>query len=168
MARAAADEAARLAAETKQPLYLANAQTAQAALAGLHGDESLAQRLAAEAEGVTLPVGGRAVLSAAQLARGFAALSAGRYADAYANFRRMFDPADPAYHHGERLWGLADYVEAAARSGHRAEASAVDRRRLEQQHDGADAVARAIPSFLVAIPCGRRSGRGRLDGRPHR
>ncbi len=125
VARAAADEAARLAAETKQPLYLANAQTAQAALAGLHGDESLAQRLAAEAEGVTLPVGGRAVLSAAQLARGFAALSAGRYADAYANFRRMFDPADPAYHHGERLWGLADYVEAAALSGHRAEASAV-------------------------------------------
>jgi DNA-binding CsgD family transcriptional regulator len=37
----------------------------------------------------------------------------------------MFDPTDPAYHHGERLWGLAEYAEAAALSDHRAEASAV-------------------------------------------
>jgi DNA-binding CsgD family transcriptional regulator len=125
VARPAADEAARLAAETKQPLFLANAQTAQAALAGLRGDESLAQGLATEAEGVTLSVGGRAVLCAAQLARGFAALSAGRYSDAYANLRRMFDSTDPAYHHAERLWGLAEYAEAAALSGHRAEASAI-------------------------------------------
>ena len=125
VARPAADEATRLAAETKQPLFLAHAQTSQAALAGLRGDESLAQRLATEAEGVTLPVGGRAVLCAAQLARGFAALSAGRYSDAYANLRRMFDPTDPAYHHAERLWGIAEYAEAAALSGHRAEASAI-------------------------------------------
>jgi DNA-binding CsgD family transcriptional regulator/tetratricopeptide (TPR) repeat protein len=125
VARSAADEAARLAAETKQTLFLANAKTAQASLAGLRGDESLAQRLATEAEGVTLPVGGRAVLCAAQLARGFAALSAGRYSDAYESLRRMFDPTDPAYHHGERLWGLAEYAEAAALSDHRAEASAV-------------------------------------------
>ena len=123
--RPAGDEAARLAAETKQPLFLADAQTAQAALAGLRGDESLAQRLASEAEGVTLPVGGRAVLCKAQLARGFAALSAGRFADAYSSLRRTFDPADPAYHHGGRLWALAEYVEAAALSGHRAEASAI-------------------------------------------
>ena len=58
VSRPAGDEAARLAAETKQPLFLADAQTAQAALAGLRGDESLAQRLASEAEGVTLPVAG--------------------------------------------------------------------------------------------------------------
>ena len=125
VSRPAVDEAARLAAETKQPLFLADAQTAQAALAGLRGDESLAQQYVAEAEGVTLPVGGRAVLSKAQLARGSAALTAGRFEDAYSSLRRMFDPSDPAYHHGGRMWALAEYVEAAALSGHQAEASAV-------------------------------------------
>ena len=125
VARPAADEAARLAAETKQPLFLADAQTAQAAFAAIRGDESLAQQYAAEAEGETLSVAGRAVLCKVQLARGFAALTGGRFEDAYSSLRRMFDPADPAYHHVGRLWGLAEYAEAAALSGHRAEASAV-------------------------------------------
>ena len=89
------------------------------------------------------------MLCKAQLARGFAALSAGRFADAYSSLRRTFDPADPAYHHGGRLWALAEYVEAAALSGHRAEASAIVEGVRSISNDGADAVAPPIPSFLV-------------------
>src|SRR6478735_7799529 len=62
------------------------------------------------------------VLGLGQLARGMLSLGAGRHAEAYAHLRRIDDPDDPAWSPRVRLDTLADHVEAAVLSGHRAEA----------------------------------------------
>jgi DNA-binding NarL/FixJ family response regulator len=98
---------------------------ASAILAGLRGDEERAETLAAEAERVGVQYGARAVLSVVQLARGLTALGVGRHDDGYAHLRRMFDPADPAYHRMESCWAIGNLAEAALHSGHRADAEAV-------------------------------------------
>jgi len=46
-----------------------------------------------------------------------AALGEGRNADAYAEFHRIFDPADPAHHQVSCCWYIGDLAEAAAHSG---------------------------------------------------
>jgi DNA-binding CsgD family transcriptional regulator len=117
VAMPAADEAYRLARDTAQPLVAATARVTQALLAALRGDQDGAQSLAAEAEKASLPGAAHAVLAAVQLARGLAALGDGRHADAVADLRRIFDPADPAYHGAIRCFAVGDLVEAAARSG---------------------------------------------------
>jgi DNA-binding CsgD family transcriptional regulator len=113
----AAAEARRLAQETRQPLIMATAGTAQALLAALRGDEQSASALAAQAEEICVPIGANGVLAATQFARGLAALGAGRPADALDHLRRIHDPADPAYHYGVRSHTVGDLAEAAVRSG---------------------------------------------------
>ena len=51
------------------------------------------------------------------MARGLAALGDGRFDEAYGHFRRLHDPADPAYQIALRLTSLGDLVEAATHSG---------------------------------------------------
>jgi DNA-binding CsgD family transcriptional regulator len=118
----AAEEAAQLARETGQALWVAAAQAGQAMLAGLRGDEATSQSLTREAEAVVLPLGASAVLAGIQLTRGITALGAGRYAEAFEQLRRLLDPADPAYHHFQSSWGIGDFAEAALHTGHLAEA----------------------------------------------
>jgi DNA-binding CsgD family transcriptional regulator len=113
----AAAEARRLAQETRQPLVMATADAVQALLAALRGDEQAAWALAGRAEEISVPVGASAVLAATQLARGLAALGAGRPADALEHLRRIHDPTDPAYHYGVRCCTVGDLAEAAVRSG---------------------------------------------------
>jgi DNA-binding CsgD family transcriptional regulator len=113
----AAAEAARLAQETRQPLIMATADAAQAMLAGLRGDEQAASELAGRSEAISVPIGASGVLAATQLARGVAALGAGRPADALGHLRRIHDPADPAYHYAVRCHTVGDLAEAARRSG---------------------------------------------------
>jgi DNA-binding CsgD family transcriptional regulator len=113
----AAAEAARLAQETRQPLIMATADATQALLAALRGDEQAACGLAARSEEISVPIGASAVLAATQLARGVAALGAGRPADALGHLRRIHDPADPAYHYAVRCHTVGDLAEAAVRSG---------------------------------------------------
>ena len=113
----AADEARRLAQETTQPLIMATAEAVQAMLAALRGDHEAAEALAAQAERTCVPIAASAVLAAAQLARGLAALGAGRPAEAFAHLRRIHDPADPAYHVAVRCYMIGDLAEAALRSG---------------------------------------------------
>jgi DNA-binding CsgD family transcriptional regulator len=117
IAMPAADEAYRLARDTSQPLVAATARVTQALLAALRGDQDGTLALAAEAEKTSLPGAARAVLAAVQLARGLAALGDGRHADALADLRRIYDPADPAYHGAIRCYAVGDLVEAAVRSG---------------------------------------------------
>src|SRR5262249_19468656 len=62
-------------------------------------------------------------LAMAQWPRGVAALAAGRHDEAYQHLRRIFDPAESAYHPHMRAWVLVDLVEAAVHSGHENEAS---------------------------------------------
>ncbi|MBB5867567.1 DNA-binding CsgD family transcriptional regulator [Allocatelliglobosispora scoriae] len=116
----AAEESSRLARETSQPLFLAIGQATGAVLAALRGHEDHARDLAAEAERAALSGGIRPVLATAQLARGLAALGAGRYLDAYEHLRRMHDPADPSFHPALRCFALAELADAAVHCGRRA------------------------------------------------
>jgi DNA-binding CsgD family transcriptional regulator len=141
----AAEEARRLADETAQPRWGAVAQLAQAMIAGMRGDEATAEREAAAAEAVLLPMGANPILALVQFARGRAALAAGRHADAYEHLARIFDPADIAYHVNVRTWALLDLVDAAVHS---------------ERHDAArDAVERmegsASPILRANVICAR-------------
>jgi DNA-binding CsgD family transcriptional regulator len=112
----AAEEARRLAQETRQPLVMATAEAVQAMLAAFRGDVEAAEAIAAQAEQTAIPIGASAVLAATQLARGLAALGAGRPADALAHLRRIQDRADPAYHYAVRCYTFGDLAEAALRA----------------------------------------------------
>ena len=120
----AAEEGVRLARETAQPFFAATGELTEALLAGLHGNEDVAAALTSKIEREMIPAGGRAVLAMVQLTRGLSALGAARHAEAYAHLRRMFDPADIAYHHTQRYWGIGELAEAAVHSDHRDEARA--------------------------------------------
>jgi DNA-binding CsgD family transcriptional regulator len=115
----AADEGARLARETSQPIWEAGGQVARAMLAGLRGDERLAAELTAAAEQVVVPAGGRAVIAVIQLTRGITALGAGRHEDAYVQLERMLDPADLAHHRMTFSWAIGNLTEAAVQIGER-------------------------------------------------
>jgi DNA-binding CsgD family transcriptional regulator len=113
----AAEEARRLAQETRQPLVMATAEAVQAMLAAFRGDVEAAEAVAAKAEQTAIPIGASGLLAATQLARGLAALGGGRPADALAHLRRIHDRADPAYHYAIRCFTIGDLAEAASGAG---------------------------------------------------
>ena len=121
----ASDEAYRFAVETRQPVWAACAQLGRANLAGLRGEYERALSWSGEVERYALSAGNRALLSGVQLTRGFAALGDSRPAEAFTEFRRMTDPADQAYQSPQCAWAIDYLAEAAALSGHAAEASAI-------------------------------------------
>jgi ATP/maltotriose-dependent transcriptional regulator MalT len=96
---------------------MATAEAVQAMLAAFRGDVEAAEAIAAKAEQTAIPIEASAVLAATQLARGLAALGAGRPADAVAHVRRIHDRADPAYHYVIRCFTIGDLAEAAHRAG---------------------------------------------------
>ncbi|HJW48540.1 MAG TPA: helix-turn-helix transcriptional regulator, partial [Candidatus Limnocylindria bacterium] len=124
-AASAAEEAARLAEETHQPLWIAAARAAQALLAGLRGDPVTALALAREAERVATTarhegvvgdrvlMSERSLLAGLQRARGIASLLAGRVDEAYGHLRRTFEARDPAYHYMTSWSGLDHLADAA-------------------------------------------------------
>jgi DNA-binding CsgD family transcriptional regulator/tetratricopeptide (TPR) repeat protein len=115
----AAEEAAKLAAETDQPLWQAGAWIAQSALAALRGEYDSAEELAAAAERVALPAGAPGLLGIAQYARGLSALGQGRHAEALDQLRRLSDRRDPAHHHMMAHFAIGDLAEAAVHTGDR-------------------------------------------------
>jgi len=125
VAATAAGEASRMAEETRQSNYVAVASLAQATVAAARGDEPRAEALAAGVERGLLAAGAYPLLALVQMARGFAALGQGRHAEAYEQLRRLFDPADLAYHPHVRWWAATDYLEAALHSAHLEEARAI-------------------------------------------
>jgi ATP/maltotriose-dependent transcriptional regulator MalT len=86
------------------------------------GDEREAESLVADAEGVAVSIGARALLADAQFARATIAFSGGRYDEAFEHLQRTFDPHDPAYHHLRSAWRIGEFAEAAVHSGHLDEA----------------------------------------------
>jgi DNA-binding CsgD family transcriptional regulator len=114
----ACDESRRLARETTQPLMYALMTATAARLAALRGEAAKALALAGEAEETGLPAGARPVLATALMARGLAALADGRFDEAYGHFRRLHDPADPAFQISLRLTALGDLADAATHCGH--------------------------------------------------
>jgi DNA-binding CsgD family transcriptional regulator len=116
-----AQEAARLARETSQPLWEAAAQLVEARADAMRGDDSSAQELATEAERILLPIGANPMLALAAVARGVAACGGGRYSEGYDHLHRVFDHTDIAYHPHIRPWIIGDLVEAAVHSGYQEE-----------------------------------------------
>jgi DNA-binding CsgD family transcriptional regulator len=113
----ATEESRRLARETAQTMMYALMTAIGAKLAALRGDGDDALRLAEEAEEIGLPAGARPVLAIALIARGTAALAAGRFEEALGYFRRVHDPTDPAFQVALRLTAVGDLVEAATHCG---------------------------------------------------
>ncbi len=145
-----AEEAARLLAESGSPLWAACAQLVQAVLAGRRGDTTTAADLAAQAERVLLTGGVPPLLAQVQLARGTAALGAGRHDEAYEQLARIFDPHDAAYHPQLRAWALADLAEAAAGGGYQ---EAARRHHAELTREAAAAGSPLLrASLAVAAP----------------
>ncbi|WP_409185873.1 AAA family ATPase [Amycolatopsis sp. VS8301801F10] len=112
-----AAEAVRLAQETGQPFMGGLALAVQAEIAALRGDHKQASTLADQAERAGLAAGARPVLATVQLARGLVAVSEGRYEDAFADLRRLLDPADPACQLALHAYCVAELTEAAVRAG---------------------------------------------------
>jgi DNA-binding CsgD family transcriptional regulator len=109
----AGEEARRLATELGGPLWIAGGETVLSLVAGMRGDADAAERGAARAEQLGLAAGGKVTVALAQFGRVLSALGESRHDDAYASARRLFDPADPAYHPVVARWLIADLAEAA-------------------------------------------------------
>ncbi|MEU9448832.1 AAA family ATPase [Streptomyces sp. NPDC048277] len=148
----AADEAERLAVETRQPVWEACALLGRANLAGLRGETEAAETSLAKAERVALMTGNEAVINGAQLSHGLIELGRQRPETAFHQLRRMMDEGDHAYHPVQQAWAIDYLAEAAAASGHLAEARTV-LTRLEQilESTPADGVMRAIRYARVAL-----------------
>jgi ATP/maltotriose-dependent transcriptional regulator MalT len=117
VAACAASEAAPLAEETNQPIWLAAATGHLAALTALRGDFDRASDLAAEAVATLASTGSNALSCWLQIVRGIIALSAGRYDEAYAELARTFDRRDPTHHLRDQFMGVAFFVDAAVGCG---------------------------------------------------
>jgi len=142
-AAAATEEAARIAQETEQPIW-GNGQLVNfARTAGLRGDVEQALALASQAEVSPVLRNLNDFLACAQLARGYAWISAGRFSDAYEALERLFDPLDPCYHQRERFAGLMFLAEAAVHADRRDDA-----RRVLAEMEG---VALITPSPLLHV-----------------
>ena len=139
----AAEEAARLSTEFKQPIGIARAETVQSMIAGMRGDLATAERLSTKAEQVGLSLGFRPPVIFAQFGKVAGELGAGRNSDAYASAARLFEASDSAHHPVIASWFIADLAEAAAHTGKVEEAAA----RVEQ-------VAAAVgetPTIFLAL-----------------
>ncbi|TQJ47351.1 ATP-binding protein [Streptomyces sp. SLBN-115] len=120
-----AEEATRLARDTGQTYLRGLGIATEARIAALQGRHERALELAGEAERIALPVAARPVLATVQLARGLAAMGAGRFHEAYGHLRRMHDPKDPAHQIALRCYALIELTDAAVHCGERDSARSV-------------------------------------------
>ena len=139
----AGEEARRLATELGGPLWIAGGETVLSVVAGMRGDADTAERGAARAEQLGLAAGGKVTVALAQVGRVLSALGESRHDDAYASARRLFDPADPAYHPVVARWLIADLAEAALHADRVAEG-----RELLAQ---VEATVRARPAVWIEL-----------------
>jgi DNA-binding CsgD family transcriptional regulator/tetratricopeptide (TPR) repeat protein len=146
----AADEAVRLASETRQPLWQAAAMTGQAMIAGMRGEAEAAGQLARRAEAIALPARISAVLCGIQLTLGVTAIGAGRYDEAFDYLLRVFDRADPSYQAIQSTWALGDLAEAAVRTGRTAQAREILAMFRPREHDSVTPWTRT--ALLYAAP----------------
>jgi DNA-binding CsgD family transcriptional regulator len=120
-AQAAGAEAARLARDSRQPLFGLTGQLVAALAAALRGNEPDLDAMLAEPERTLLAMKGGALLAPAHLARGAAALGEGRHEDAFRHLWPVFDERDPAFHRFMRWPAVLDLVEAGGRGEHAAQ-----------------------------------------------
>ena len=160
----AAEECRRLASELGEPQSVAAAETVESIIAGSRGDEEGAERASSAAERVAIPTGANITVAFAQTGRVFAALGAGRHADAYEIAERLFDPTGPAFHPVISFWLIADLAEAAAHIGRIEEA----RTRVEQVEaagggEPGTCVAYGLLHARAVLAADEEEGVGRFD-----
>ncbi|WP_371482031.1 AAA family ATPase [Kitasatospora sp. NBC_00315] len=112
-----AEESSRLARETGQQFLYGLLRANEAVIAAVRGDHGRAESLAEEAELLALPVGARPVLCRVQVARGMNALALGRFEEACAQLRRIYDRADHSHQIALSCYALADLADAAVHCG---------------------------------------------------
>jgi DNA-binding CsgD family transcriptional regulator len=127
------------------------AHVVQSVVSAVCGAEDVEERLA-EAARLGLQVDSNAVLAGVQFARSVVALNQGLHQAAWDHLVRLSDPSDPAHHAVVRSFAVGDLVEAAVRSGHRAE--------VEPIVADLEAIAASTPSPVLHI--GLRYGRALL------
>ncbi len=113
----AADEGARLCAETDQPFWLASAFSSHAVVMGLRGDPGAADALIDDAQRVAAPHRFAAANAVLLVARGATAAGRGEHDRAFEHLARLHDPGDPGHHPVHGLWSLASLADAAAACG---------------------------------------------------
>jgi DNA-binding CsgD family transcriptional regulator len=121
---AAAEEAARLAEETRQPRLRADALAAQAVLAAIRGDCSLGARLTIQAEELSQATATNITAALIQNARATIAASADRPLEAFEHLWHIYQPTDPAYQRMQTCWAIGSLAEFAVASGQRDRAAA--------------------------------------------
>ena len=112
-------------------------------IAAIRGDVDRMQLLTADVARTATPAGARFFLVLVQSIRGVSAIGSADYEQAYQHLRRVFDPADPAFHESIRLWAIADYAEAAIHTSHATEAQAT--------LDGCRAFAGETPALGIQV-----------------
>jgi DNA-binding CsgD family transcriptional regulator len=116
------EEANHLAIETRQPIWTTISEMGRAVLAGLYGDERMAEQLITKAAEPLASLRLSIVLAQAEFARGVTHLTAGRHSEAFDHFARMFDPRGPAHHEVVALAAAPYVIECAVRAGRNDEA----------------------------------------------
>ncbi|MDX2708442.1 AAA family ATPase [Streptomyces sp. PA03-6a] len=124
-ARLDADEARRLARETGQPEWEATALTVLGCLAALRDDAPTAHRLIGQARAIAVRLNSPLLHATVRMACGTALSCSGDHAQAYAQLRRLTDPADAGHHVMTALWTVGDLAEAAAHCGEKDDARGV-------------------------------------------
>ncbi|MFD8719113.1 ATP-binding protein [Streptomyces sp. NPDC059629] len=122
---ASADEAIQTASEAGRPRWIPVAKVPKAHVAAVQGDIAKLEQLVAEAEPVLLSLGATSALALLRIARGLAAIGQGDYHGAYEHLITLHDLSGPSFSHILRIYHIGDLVEAAVRSGHRAQAQAL-------------------------------------------
>jgi DNA-binding CsgD family transcriptional regulator len=112
-----AAEGRRYAEETRQPMWATAIMSGAGLLAALRGDTEHALAVADEVQAIASRRRLNGLLAHVELTRGAAWITRGHYAEAYDALRRLFDPADPAFHVVDRFHGLMGLAEAAAHAG---------------------------------------------------
>jgi DNA-binding CsgD family transcriptional regulator len=122
---AAAEEAGRLAEETRQPRLRADALAAQAVLAAIRGDGSLGARLTVQAEELSQATATNITAALIQNARATIAASADRPLEAFEHLWHIYQPTDPAYQRMQTCWAIGSLAEFAIAQRDRAAAELV-------------------------------------------
>jgi DNA-binding CsgD family transcriptional regulator/tetratricopeptide (TPR) repeat protein len=137
VALSAADEAMRLASETRQLRWKLAAQMAKAAIVAERGELDEAEKLSAEVEAALLQMGANPLLAFVQFARGRGAVAHQFFSEGRDHLQRIFDPADTAYHPLVGALSLGDLVEACIHVGDR---------------DGAEMYLTRLQSLSAQVP----------------
>jgi DNA-binding CsgD family transcriptional regulator len=142
-AAAAAAEAARLAADTRQPQFGVTGQLLSAVVEGLRGRDAHLDEVLAAPEQMLVATDSGPMLAPAHMARAASALGDGRHDDAFRQLWPIFDESAPAFHRFMRWPVVLDLVEAGVNSGNSGRLTGV-------LLDLEEVARRAQPPILVA------------------